>query len=77
MACGDGNNDLMMLKEVGFGVAMANGADEVKEVADYITSVSYTHLDVYKRQVQSSVRTGPLSRMEPVIDVMLQYMSIM
>ena len=24
-------------KEVGFGVAMANGADEVKEVADYIT----------------------------------------
>ena len=36
-ACGDGNNDLMMLKEVGFGVAMANGADEVKEVADYIT----------------------------------------
>ena len=27
----DGNNDLMMLKEVGFGVAMANGADEVKE----------------------------------------------
>ena len=37
MACGDGNNDLMMLKEVGFGVAMANGADEVKEVADYIT----------------------------------------
>ncbi len=37
MACVDGNNDLMMLKEVGFGVAMANGADEVKEVADYIT----------------------------------------
>ena len=37
MACGDGTNDLMMLKEVGFGVAMANGADEVKEVADYIT----------------------------------------
>lgn len=37
MACGDGNNDLMMLKEVGFGVAMANGADEVKDVADYIT----------------------------------------
>ena len=27
--------------------------------------------------VQSSVRTGPLSRMEPVIDVMLRYMSIM
>ena len=37
MACGDGNNDLQMLKEVGFGVAMANGADEVKEIADYIT----------------------------------------
>lgn len=37
MACGDGNNDLQMLKEVGFGVAMANGDDEVKEIADYIT----------------------------------------
>ena len=39
MACGDGNNDLMMLKEVGFGVAMANGADEVKEVADLIAVI--------------------------------------
>ena len=26
-----------MLKEVGFGVAMANGEPQVKEAADYIT----------------------------------------
>ena len=37
MACGDGDNDIEMLREVGFGVAMANADDEVKEVADYVT----------------------------------------
>ena len=37
MACGDGMNDLEMLKTVGFGVAMENGRPEVKAVADYIT----------------------------------------
>lgn len=37
MACGDGDNDIIMLKEAGFGVAMANGEDKVKEAADYIT----------------------------------------
>ena len=37
MACGDGDNDTVMLKEVGFGVAMANGEPQVKEAADYIT----------------------------------------
>ncbi|MCL2865180.1 MAG: Cof-type HAD-IIB family hydrolase [Lachnospiraceae bacterium] len=37
MAFGDNNNDLKMLERVGFGIAMANGSDDVKEVADYIT----------------------------------------
>ena len=37
MALGDGDNDTVMLKEVGFGVAMANGEPQVKEAADYIT----------------------------------------
>lgn len=37
MACGDSMNDLEMLKEVGFAVAMGNGSAEVKAVADYIT----------------------------------------
>ena len=37
MACGDGDNDTVMLREVGLGVAMANAEDQVKEVADYIT----------------------------------------
>lgn len=38
MACGDGDNDITMLKEVGFGVAMANAEQAVLEAADYITS---------------------------------------
>ncbi len=37
MACGDGDNDIAMLREVGFGVAMENAEDNVKAVADYIT----------------------------------------
>ena len=37
MAFGDGTNDLKMITEVGFGVAMENGFDEVKAAADYVT----------------------------------------
>lgn len=37
MACGDGMNDFEMLREVGFGVAMENGHERVKEIADYVT----------------------------------------
>ena len=37
MACGDGDNDIAMLKEAGFGVAPANADGPVKEAADYIT----------------------------------------
>jgi len=37
MACGDGTNDSSMILAAGVGVAMGNAADEVKEIADYIT----------------------------------------
>jgi len=37
-AFGDGNNDLEMLSGAGFAVAMGNGSDEVKALADYITA---------------------------------------
>lgn len=36
MACGDSHNDMAMLAEAGFSVAMGNGAGEVKELADYV-----------------------------------------
>lgn len=38
MACGDGDNDVHLLREVGFGVAMANAQPQVKKAADYITA---------------------------------------
>ena len=38
MACGDGDNDVHLLQEVGFGVAMANAQPQVKEAADYIAA---------------------------------------
>ena len=37
MACGDGDNDTVMLREAGFGVAMGNAEEQVKEAADHIT----------------------------------------
>ena len=37
MACGDGSNDLEMIRMAGVGVAMENGTNEVKNAADYIT----------------------------------------
>ena len=38
MAFGDGGNDIDMLKYAGIGVAMGNAGDNVKEIADYITT---------------------------------------
>ena len=37
VACGDGFNDVEMIKYAGLGVAMANAVDAVKDVADYVT----------------------------------------
>lgn len=37
MAFGDGLNDLEMLATVGYGIAMGNGEEELKAVADYVT----------------------------------------
>jgi len=36
MACGDGDNDVEMLRAAGIGVAMANAAEHVKVAADYV-----------------------------------------
>ncbi len=38
MAVGDSQNDLDMLGEAGFSVAMANAAPQVRQAADYVTS---------------------------------------
>ncbi len=37
IACGDGYNDINLIEAVGFGVAMANGCQPIKEKAQYIT----------------------------------------
>ncbi len=38
VACGDGENDLGMIRYAGLGVAMENGEDCVKEAADFVTT---------------------------------------
>ena len=37
MAFGDGENDIEMIKQADIGIAMKNGCDKVKEIADHIT----------------------------------------
>ena len=37
IACGDGFNDLTMIRRAGLGVAMANAQPVVREAADYVT----------------------------------------
>ena len=41
MAFGDGGNDISIVREAGIGVAMGNAGDNLKQIADYIT----THVD--------------------------------
>ena len=38
MACGDGDNDLSMIRMAGIGVAMSNGELALKAIADYVTT---------------------------------------
>lgn len=38
MTFGDSENDIDMIKFAGIGIAMGNASDDVKEVADYVTS---------------------------------------
>ncbi len=38
MAFGDGGNDISIIREAGVGVAMGNAGDNLKAVADYITT---------------------------------------
>lgn len=37
-AFGDGKNDISMLKEAGVGIAVSNGHEELKRIADYVTA---------------------------------------
>lgn len=43
VSVGDAANDLSMIEAAGIGVAMANATDEVKAIADYITTLDNNH----------------------------------
>ncbi|MFC4402735.1 HAD family hydrolase [Gracilibacillus xinjiangensis] len=47
MAIGDSNNDLPMMRFVGYPVAMKNGTDQMKEIVKEITSYSNDEEGVY------------------------------
>ncbi len=41
VAVGDSANDVEMLEAAGFGIAVANGDEEIKTVADYVTEATF------------------------------------
>lgn len=43
VAVGDENNDVSMIRAAGVGVAMANGVQEAKDAADYVTERDNNH----------------------------------
>lgn len=43
VSVGDAANDLSMIEAAGVGVAMANATDEVKAIADYVTTLDNNH----------------------------------
>lgn len=43
MAFGDGGNDIAIIEQAGVGVAMDNAVDELKQVADYVTTSVDNH----------------------------------
>lgn len=43
MTIGDGNNDVEMLEFAGIGVAMGNGTESAKKVANYVTDTNENH----------------------------------
>ena len=40
MAFGDADNDREMFEQAGFAVAMENGREEMKKMADYVTDTN-------------------------------------
>ena len=50
IAFGDGENDMGMLRLAGIGVAMGNGEEKVKQIADYITA------DIDENGVQQALK---------------------
>ena len=43
IACGDGDNDLEMIKYAGLGIGMINGSENVKNAADVVTETDNNH----------------------------------
>ncbi|MFE3574524.1 Cof-type HAD-IIB family hydrolase [Lysinibacillus sp. NPDC059133] len=53
LAFGDGDNDIDMLEQVGFGIAMGDGSEALKNVADFITKKSTENgIDYALRELQ-------------------------
>ena len=68
---GDGINDSPALSAADVGIAISDGAELAREIAD-VTAVSYTHLDVYKRQVgkyKAEVMAERIAEINPQADV--------
>ena len=59
IACGDGFNDISMIRYAGLGVAMSNAAESVKNAADYVTKSNDDDGIAYLLSRLSSQETEP------------------
>lgn len=59
MACGDEGNDIEMVKEAGIGIAMGNGNEELKKIADFVTDS--VENDGVAKAVEKFIYAGKLS----------------
>lgn len=55
IAFGDGGNDLQLLKEAGIGISMIDGVNELKEVADQITTLSCDKSGVWNHIIKNDL----------------------
>ncbi len=54
VAVGDGANDIEMVAAAGLGIAMGNGADELKRIADWVSDS--VDRDGFSKAVEYAVR---------------------
>lgn len=58
IAFGDGANDMEMLKAAGLGIAVANGSDECRTAADYVSELTHDE-DAVARELQKIFNLNP------------------
>ena len=52
MSFGDNNNDILMIKNAGRGIAMGHSNEQVKKVADFITKYKREYVEEFLANIK-------------------------